>query len=108
MGLSYCFRERAGGGGPHPCRDRPYGRRSLSLTELWSVRFDKRTHRSSAYAQTIKKPPRLEKGAQRLFGISSLIPIGTVLTDVVRCRSPNSGPCVLINAPIVLRPTHKP
>ena len=36
MGLSYYFRERAGA---HPCRDRPYGRRSLSLTELWSVRF---------------------------------------------------------------------
>ena len=52
MGLSYYFRERAGA---HPCRDRPYGRRSLSLTELWSVRFNKRTHRSSAYAQTIKK-----------------------------------------------------
>ena len=60
MGLSYYFRERAGGA--HPCRDRPYGRRSLSLTELWSVRFNKRTHRSSAYAQTIKKATPFGKG----------------------------------------------
>ena len=72
MVLSYCFKKRACGGFfPHPCRDRPYGRRSLSLTELWSVRFNKRTHRSSACAQTIKKPPHLEKGAQR-HGVSRL------------------------------------